>query len=52
MRIALAVRKEAFRRRGLIVEAAARPPAAPFPASLSAQLDRHLAAVPTLEGVG
>ncbi|TQN42076.1 4-hydroxy-tetrahydrodipicolinate synthase [Blastococcus colisei] len=51
VRIALAVRKEALRRRGLIVESAARPPAAAFPASLSAQLDRHLAAVPALEGV-
>ena len=55
VRIALAVRKEALRRRGLIVESAARPPAAAFPASLSEQLDRHLAAVdaavPTLEGV-
>ena len=51
VRIALAVRKEALRRRGLIAEAAARPPAAAFPASLSQQLDRHLAAVPTLEKV-
>ena len=51
VRIALAVRKEALRRRGLIAEAAARPPAAAFPASLSQQLDRHLAAVPALERV-
>jgi 4-hydroxy-tetrahydrodipicolinate synthase len=51
VRIALAVRKEALRRRGLVVESAVRPPAASFPASLSAQLDRHLAAVPALEGV-
>ena len=50
VRIALAVRKEALRRRGLIVEASVRPPAASFPASLSDQLDRHLAAVPTLQG--
>jgi 4-hydroxy-tetrahydrodipicolinate synthase len=49
VRIALAVRKEALRRRGLIVEASVRPPAASFPASLSDQLDRHLAAVPSLE---
>jgi 4-hydroxy-tetrahydrodipicolinate synthase len=49
VRIALAVRKEALRRRGLIVEASVRAPAASFPASLSAQLDRHLAAVPALE---
>jgi 4-hydroxy-tetrahydrodipicolinate synthase len=49
VRIALAVRKEALRRRGLIVEASVRPPAASFPASLSEQLDRHLTAVPSLE---
>jgi 4-hydroxy-tetrahydrodipicolinate synthase len=51
VRIALAVRKEALRRRGLIAEAAVRAPAASFPSSLSEQLDRHLAAVPTLERV-
>jgi 4-hydroxy-tetrahydrodipicolinate synthase len=51
VRIALAVRKEALRRRGLLVEASVRPPAASFPASLSDQLDRHLAAVPTMDGV-
>jgi 4-hydroxy-tetrahydrodipicolinate synthase len=51
VRIALAVRKEALRRRGLIAEAAVRAPAAAFPTSLSQQLDRHLAAVPTLERV-
>ena len=51
VRIALAVRKEALRRRGLIVESAARPPAVAFPASLSDQLDRHLASVPQLEAV-
>jgi 4-hydroxy-tetrahydrodipicolinate synthase len=52
VRIALAVRKEALRRRGLVVEASVRPPAASFPASLSDQLDRHLAAVPALQGAG
>jgi 4-hydroxy-tetrahydrodipicolinate synthase len=51
VRIALAVRKEALRRRGLIAEAAVRAPAASFPSSLSEQLDRHLAAVPALERV-
>jgi 4-hydroxy-tetrahydrodipicolinate synthase len=51
VRIALAVRKEALRRRGLIAEAGVRAPAASFPDALSAQLDRHLAAVPQLEGV-
>jgi 4-hydroxy-tetrahydrodipicolinate synthase len=51
VRIALAVRKEALRRRGLIAGSAARPPAASFPATLSEQLDRHLTAVPALEGV-
>ena len=47
VRIALSVRKECLRRRGLIVEAAVRPPAAPFPEQLREQLERHLAAVPT-----
>jgi 4-hydroxy-tetrahydrodipicolinate synthase len=52
VRIALAIRKEALRRRGLIVDASVRPPAASFPASLGEQLGRHLAAVPSLAGVG
>lgn len=51
-KIALAVRKECLRRRGLINEAAARPPAAAFPEVLRDQLARHLAAVPALAGVG
>ena len=45
VRIALAVRKEALHRRGLIEESAVRPPAASFPATLCEPLDRHLAAV-------
>jgi 4-hydroxy-tetrahydrodipicolinate synthase len=55
VRIALAVRKEALQRRGLIAESAVRAPAASFPATLSEPLDQHLAAVeaalPVLEGV-
>ena len=46
VRIALAVRKECLRRRGLIDEAAVRPPAAAMPEELMAQLVRHLEAVP------
>ncbi len=46
VRIALAVRKECLRRRGLIDEAAVRPPAAAMPEELMAQLVRHLDAVP------
>ena len=53
-KIALAIRKECFRERGLIATARVRPPAAAFPESLRPQLRRHLAAVPepalTLEG--
>lgn len=57
-KIALAIRKECFRERGLITTARVRPPAAAFPESLRPQLQRHLAAVPdssplptpTLEG--
>lgn len=51
-KIALAVRKECLRRRGLIVEAGPRPPAAPFPEPLHEQLGRHLAAVPQPAAVG
>jgi 4-hydroxy-tetrahydrodipicolinate synthase len=51
VRIALAVRKECLRRRGLIAEAAPRPPAAAFPESLREQLERHLAAVLAPAGV-
>ncbi|MBF8191473.1 dihydrodipicolinate synthase family protein [Nonomuraea sp. K274] len=42
-RIALAIRKECLRRRGLILESSVRPPAASLPDSLSEQLERHLA---------
>jgi 4-hydroxy-tetrahydrodipicolinate synthase len=50
-KVALAIRKECLRRRGLLVEAAVRPPAAEFPEALRAQLDRHLEAVPSFAGV-
>jgi 4-hydroxy-tetrahydrodipicolinate synthase len=49
--IALAIRKECLRRRGLIMEAAVRPPAAAFPELLREQLARHLSSVPTPAGV-
>lgn len=50
-KIALAIRKECFRERGLIATARVRPPAAAFPESLRPQLERHLrATLPTLEG--
>jgi 4-hydroxy-tetrahydrodipicolinate synthase len=45
VRIALAVRKECLRRRGLIYDASVRPPAATMPGELTAQLVRHLDAV-------
>lgn len=41
-RIAMSIRKECLRRRGLIAGAAVRPPAASLPASLTDQLGRHL----------
>ncbi|RPK54583.1 L-2-keto-3-deoxyarabonate dehydratase [Streptomyces sp. ADI96-02] len=44
--IGLAVRKEAIRRRGLILESGVRPPARPLPETLVPQLARHLAATP------
>lgn len=43
--IALAIRKECLRRRGLIAESAARPPARTLPESLMPLLVAHLAAV-------
>lgn len=46
--IALGVRKESLRRRGLIAEAVVRPPAVDMPESLGAQLQRHLDALPEL----
>ncbi|MCX2748808.1 dihydrodipicolinate synthase family protein [Arthrobacter sp. MI7-26] len=42
-RIALAVRKECFRERGLIKDSGVRPPAAPFPAALRNGMLTHLA---------
>ncbi|MFG1709433.1 dihydrodipicolinate synthase family protein [Nonomuraea sp. M3C6] len=44
-KIALAIRKECLRRRGLFPESSVRPPAASLPESLHEQLERHLAAV-------
>lgn len=44
--IGLAVRKEALRRRGLILESGVRAPAAAMPEPLVPQLERHLAATP------
>ncbi|WP_419999609.1 dihydrodipicolinate synthase family protein [Streptomyces boninensis] len=44
--IGLAVRKEAIRRRGLIMESHVRPPARSLPDALTPQLERHLAATP------
>jgi 4-hydroxy-tetrahydrodipicolinate synthase len=44
--IALAIRKECLRRRGLLRESAVRPPASPLPEVLVDQLKRHLGAVP------
>jgi 4-hydroxy-tetrahydrodipicolinate synthase len=46
-RIALAIRKECLRRRGLVLESAVRPPAAELPEALLDQLRRHLEAVPS-----
>lgn len=44
-RIALAIRKEVLRRRGLIPESGVRSPAAGFPEGLDALLDAHLRAL-------
>lgn len=43
--VALAIRKQCLRRRGLIAEAAVRPPARTLPESLTPLLAAHLAAV-------
>ena len=43
--VGLALRKEAIRRRGLILDAGVRPPATGLPAELLPQLERHLAAL-------
>ncbi|GAB2680732.1 dihydrodipicolinate synthase family protein [Thalassiella azotivora] len=44
--IALAIRKECLRRRGLVLEGGVRPPATPLPEALVDQLRRHVDAVP------
>jgi len=44
--IGLALRKEILRRRGVLADAAVRPPAPPVPPHLSDLIDTHLAAVP------
>ncbi|MFE2179977.1 dihydrodipicolinate synthase family protein [Streptomyces sp. NPDC059455] len=49
--IGLALRKEALRQRGLIMEAGVRPPARALPESLVPQLLRHLTALPQAERV-
>ena len=41
--LALGIRKEILRRRGILAEAVARPPATPFPALLEEMLAGHLA---------
>lgn len=48
--IALAIRKELMRRRGLIASAAVRAPAAPFPADLSEHAARHLELIAAQKG--
>jgi len=44
--IGLALRKEILRRRGVLTDAAVRPPAPPLPAELHELIDIHLAAAP------
>jgi 4-hydroxy-tetrahydrodipicolinate synthase len=51
-RIALAIRKECLRGRGLIAESHVRPPSVPMSEDLRPQLDRHLDAVPALGRAG
>jgi 4-hydroxy-tetrahydrodipicolinate synthase len=48
-KVALAIRKECLRQRGLLMESSVRPPAASMPEALREQLVRHLAAVPAPE---
>jgi 4-hydroxy-tetrahydrodipicolinate synthase len=45
--IALAIRKELLRRRGLIADASVRPPGASLPESLRDALDAHLTTLPS-----
>ncbi|PKV99491.1 dihydrodipicolinate synthase family protein [Amycolatopsis echigonensis] len=49
--VALAIRKECLRRRGLIMDAGVRPPAAALPEALREQLHRHVTAVSTMTEV-
>lgn len=44
--VALAIRKEGLRQRGLVMESIVRPPAASMPEALTARLRMHLTAVP------
>lgn len=46
--IALALRKEAFRRRGIFTEAAVRPPAASMPPELQSIMDAHFSVTDAL----
>jgi len=46
--LALGIRKEILRRRGILADAFARPPAPPFPAVLERMLTGHLAAADRL----
>jgi 4-hydroxy-tetrahydrodipicolinate synthase len=48
-KIALAIRKECLRQRGLVMESSVRPPGASMPEALLEQLKRHVAAVPVHE---
>lgn len=50
-KVALAIRKECLRQRGLIMESVVRPPAASMPEALTAQVRRQLGAVPQREVV-
>lgn len=45
-KVALAIRKECLRLRGLMIESSVRPPAASMPEALMGQLRRHLKAMP------
>lgn len=45
-KVALGIRKECLRQRGLIMESIVRPPAASMPEALTAQVRRQLGAVP------
>jgi 4-hydroxy-tetrahydrodipicolinate synthase len=47
--VGLALRKEALRRRGLILDAGVRPPAVGLPEDLVPQLERHLAELDRLQ---